>query len=101
MAKVEVSIPHKLGKEEALRRIRAGLEKAQGSFAGLTLTDQTWSGDQLQFKAGAMGQTVPGEIEVLNDGVRIAVDLPFFLAAMAETAKGLIQKQGQLLLEKK
>ncbi|BAT58711.1 putative polyhydroxyalkanoic acid system protein [Variibacter gotjawalensis] len=101
MAKVEVSIPHSLGKDEAARRIKAGLEKAQGGFAGLTLTDQTWTGDTMVFKAGAMGQSVPGEIDVAEQSVRIAVDLPFFLAAMAETAKGMIEKQGQLLLEKK
>ena len=98
---VTVSIPHSLGKDEAQRRIKAGLEKAKGSFAGLTLSEQTWTGDTLRFTAGAFGQSVSGEIEAQDDHVRIMVELPLLLAAMAETAKGLMQKQGQLLLEKK
>ena len=101
MAKVDVSIPHSLGKEEAARRIKAGLERANGSFAGLTISEQTWTGDQLRFAAGAFGQTVGGTIDVTDASVKIEVDLPFFLAKMAETAKALMQKQGQVLLEKK
>jgi putative polyhydroxyalkanoate system protein len=98
---VTVSIPHSLGKDEALRRIKTGLEKAKGSFAGLSLSEQNWNGDTLSFRAGAMGQSVRGEIEALDDHVRIEVELPLILAAMAETAKGLMQSQGKLLLEKK
>jgi len=98
---VVVSIPHRLGREEAARRIRTGLERAHGSFGGLAFTEQAWAGDQLTFRAAALGQTASGVIDVTDDHVRIEVQLPWLLAQMAEKAKALMQKQGQVLLEKK
>lgn len=98
---VVVSIPHRLGRDEATRRLKAGLERAQGGFGGLSLAEQTWTGDHLQFQAGALGQSVRGAIDVADDHVRIEVQLPWLLAQFAEKAKGLLQQQGKLLLEKK
>jgi hypothetical protein len=98
---VVVTVSHKLGREEATRRLRSGLERAHGSFAGLTLMEQTWTGDQLAFRAGALGQTASGTVAVADDHVRIELQLPWLLAKVAEKAKALMQREGQLLLEKK
>ena len=98
---VVVSIPHRLGKEEAARRIRTGLERAHGSFGGLAFTEQTWTENRLQFRASALGQNAAGTIDVADDHVRIEVHLPWLLAQLAEKAKALMQRQGQILLEKK
>jgi hypothetical protein len=38
---------------------------------------------------------------VAEDSVRVEVQLPWMLSMVAEKAKGLIQKQGTLMLEKK
>lgn len=97
---VVVSIPHRLGKEEAVRRLQSGFGRAQG-FAGLNIMEQTWTGERLQFRAGALGQVASGTVDVADDHVRIEVQLPWLLAQMAEKAKALMQRQGQLLLEKK
>ncbi len=41
-----VVIPHSLGKDEALRRIKAGIGRARGEFARLlTIEEEAWSGD--------------------------------------------------------
>jgi putative polyhydroxyalkanoate system protein len=97
---VVVSIPHRLGKEEARERIKSGFGRAQG-FGGLNILEQTWNGDRLEFRAGALGQTASGSVDVGDDHVRIEVQLPWLLAQLAEKAKALMQKQGQILLEKK
>lgn len=97
---VTVSIPHRLGKDEAMRRLKSGFGRAQG-FAGLSITEQDWTDSQLRFSATAMGQTAAGTVDVAEDHVHIEVTLPWFLAQLAEKAKGLIHKQTQLLLEKK
>jgi hypothetical protein len=55
----------------------------------------------MSFRVGAMGQTVTGHLEVLDDAVRVEVQLPWILAVVAEKAKAFIQKQGNLMLEKK
>ena len=55
----------------------------------------------MDFRVGAMGQNVNGHLEVMQDHVRVEVQLPWILAMVAEKAKTFIQKQGTLLLEKK
>jgi hypothetical protein len=55
----------------------------------------------MDFRVGAMGQTVNGFLQVGEDHVRVEVQLPWILAMAAEKAKTFIQKQGTLMLEKK
>ena len=55
----------------------------------------------MDFRVGAMGQNVSGHLEVMEDQVRVEVQLPWILAMIAEKAKTFIQKQGTLMLEKK
>jgi len=97
-----VSIPHNLGKEEALRRIHGGIGRVKTSFAAhLTVIDETWTGDRLDFKVTVLRQAVSGAMEVGAQQVLLTVELPWALAIMAEKAKELISRQGTLLLEKK
>jgi hypothetical protein len=97
-----VSIPHNLGKEEALRRIQAGLGNARANYSRfVTLQEETWTGDHLQFQIAALGQSASGSIDVADDHVRLEVMLPWLLAVIAEKFTPLIQKEGTLMLEKK
>jgi hypothetical protein len=97
-----ISIPHRLGKAEALRRLRSDLGSAGASFGHLfRIDEQTWTGDRLQFRVTAVGQAVHGSIDVAEDCVRLEVFLPWLLAMLAEKLQPLIRKEGTLLLEKK
>ncbi|HEX2555904.1 MAG TPA: polyhydroxyalkanoic acid system family protein [Microvirga sp.] len=97
-----VSIPHSLGKAEASRRLRDGVGQLKTQFGNKIATvEERWEGDRLSFRVGAMGQTVTGHLDVAADSVRVEVQLPWVLAMVADKAKGLIQKQGTLMLEKK
>ena len=97
-----VSIPHSLGKAEATRRLQAGVAQMKNQFSGqIASFDEQWASDRMSFRVGAMGQTVSGHLEVTEDAVRVEVQLPWFLSVVAEKAKGFIQKQGTLMLEKK
>jgi hypothetical protein len=99
---VVVSIPHQLGKDEARRRLETGVTRLQQQFsAQIASIDQRWEGDRMDFKVGAMGQTIAGHLEVFADAVRIEIVLPWILAVLAEKARGFVQKQGTLMLEKK
>ena len=44
MEPLVVTIPHELGKEEALRRVRPALAKESTSFPVLKVEEETWSG---------------------------------------------------------
>jgi hypothetical protein len=97
-----VSIPHNLGQAEAMRRLQGGMAGVKSQFGDKVASIQeTWSGNRMDFRVGAMGQNVSGHLEVMQDQVRVEVQLPWILAMVAEKAKTFIQKQGTLLLEKK
>jgi Putative polyhydroxyalkanoic acid system protein (PHA_gran_rgn) len=97
-----VLLPHRLGKDEALRRIKDGLGRAKGEFAWLLSIDQdVWTGDRLSFRASALGQTATGFIDVYEANVRVEVTLPWLLARFAHAAQRVIGQKGQLMLEKK
>ena len=97
-----VSIPHRLGKEEAVRRLKSGLGDAQSKFGHLfALQEETWTGDRLQFRISALGQVASGTIDVADDHVDLEVILPWLLAKVAEAIQPLIRREGTLLLEKK
>ena len=97
-----VTIPHRLGKQEAINRLRAGLSSARSHFGQLlAVEEEVWEGDTVEFCVRALGQTANGKIETFDDHVRLEVSLPWLLAAFAEMIAPVIRKQGQLLLEKK
>ena len=97
-----VTIPHRLGKDEALRRLKSGLGSARTNFGHLfTVQEETWTGDRLQFRISAIGQAASGSIDVAESHVTLEVYLPWLLARLAETIQPWIRKEGTLLLEKK
>ncbi len=97
-----VSIPHSLGKAEALRRIKSGLGSVRTSYGQvLHIEEETWSGDRLAFRVSALGQRASGNIDVRDGDVQIEVTLPWLLHKIAERITPTIRKEGVLMLEKK
>ena len=99
---VTVTISHRLGKVEALRRIKEGLARTSGHLgAVIAIEQETWEGDTLRFRMRALGQIAAGSIEVREDALRIEVSLPALLAKAAKRLLPILRKQATLLLEKK
>jgi Putative polyhydroxyalkanoic acid system protein (PHA_gran_rgn) len=97
-----VSIPHQLGKDEAVRRLKTGFGGVRTNYGHLfSVDDEVWTGDTLQFRVSAIGQAVSGTIDVAQDHVTLQVYLPWLLAKIAEAVQPLIRKEGTLLLENK
>ena len=97
-----VVIPHRLGKDEALRRIKDGLGRARTEFAWLlSVQEEVWSGDRLTFRVSALGQNASGFIDVYEAAVRLEVTLPWLLARVAHAVQRVIGQKGTLMLEKK
>jgi hypothetical protein len=97
-----VSIPHRLGKDEALRRLKSGFSQARTNFSGvMSMSEETWNGDQVSFRIGVMGQQAQGTVDVGESDVRVAVELPWLLARIADKIAPLIQRETQLMLDKK
>ena len=80
---ISVTIPHCLGKDEALRRIKNGIGEARTTFASvLTVKEETWSGDTLTFRVNALMQETAGTIAVADNHVKLDVELPWLLAKL-------------------
>jgi len=99
---IKIDIPHKLTREAARVRIAEGFGKMRDQAIGnMVKFEDVWTGDRLDFRAKMLGQTVVGRLDVLDNGVHVELDLPGFLAAIADKVKGKIARGGQILLEKK
>jgi hypothetical protein len=97
-----VSIPHRLGKDEALRRMKTGLDSVRTQYAQfIRVNEEVWSGDRLAFSVTAMKQQVSGILDVFEDHVRLEVTLPWLLGRLAHGIQSVIRKKGTLMLEKK
>jgi hypothetical protein len=97
-----VSISHRLGKDEAVRRLKSGFGNVRTNYGHvIAIKDETWSGDCLRFHVSALGQAANGIVDVRDDHVRLEVTLPWLLAKLAEKLQPLIRKEGMLMLEKK
>ena len=58
---IVVTLPHRLGKAEALRRLQASFSSAQSSGASLLVFKKQWSGDHLDFRASSSSHFEGGE----------------------------------------
>jgi hypothetical protein len=67
----------------------------------LTVDEEKWNGDHMDFRVRALGQAASGSIDVAEDHVRLVVFLPWLLAKFAEVVQSAIRARGRLLLEKK
>jgi hypothetical protein len=96
-----MTISHELGKEEAKRRLQNGVGQMRAQLAPLTSAlDHHWVEDRLTFQMVALGQRIAGQIDVLEEAVRIELQLPGVLGWLGEKIGGRIQRQAALMLEK-
>ena len=86
MPRLLMQIPHALGREEATRRVKEQIPKAQSQ---VTDFDEQWQDHTLTFHFKAMGFKVGGTLAMEDSAANLNVDLP--LAAMM--VKGIIEQR--------
>ncbi|HET6388534.1 polyhydroxyalkanoic acid system family protein [Hyphomicrobium sp.] len=96
---VVITIHHRLGKDEAIRRLKSGLASANIPF--VKVEREHWNGDQLEFGLTGMGQKASGTALVSDDAVRLELILPWLLQRFAELATSALATRAKVLLEKK
>jgi putative polyhydroxyalkanoate system protein len=96
---IEVDLPHKLGKDEARRRIANNVHKLEQHIPGGARVDSGWAGDQLNLDVHAMGDSVKATIDVDETKVRVRVLLPGMLSFFGAPIQAMLQKKGNLLLD--
>ena len=100
---ITMTIPHSLGKEGARHRLADGFtslrQQMTGGLINVVSFQEHWDGDQLHFQGGGLGQTIRGRLEVLDNAVRIEVELPAILSAIADRISGQLKTVTRTLLE--
>ena len=96
-----ITISHRLGKDEALSRIKGALGEASSSFPALYVEQETWTGDRMDFRVRALGQVAAGNVQVGEQDVRLEVTLPWLLQKFAQAVQRAVEGRGRILLEKK
>jgi hypothetical protein len=96
-----VTIPHALGKQEALRRLKSGMTRVLGGIPVMKVEEQAWADDRLSFRVSALGQVASGTVDVGDDNVRLEVMLPLLLQKFAQLVQRGMTEGTQRLLEKK
>jgi hypothetical protein len=100
-APLVVSIPHSLGREEAMRRLKSGLTRAASSVPVLHVDEERWEDNRMMFRVRALGQVAAGHVDVADDHVKVEVVLPWLLQRFAEVAQAAIRSRGKLWLTKR
>ena len=96
-----VSIPHTLGRLEARRRLDSGIGRLRSELnVLLSGLDCHWEEDTLNFVASVIWQRITGRIEVLDDVVRVEIDLPWIMQLLRDTIAKQVRGRGVALLER-
>lgn len=99
---IVVDLPHKLGVEEAKRRMQGGIGRLKDHVpGGAAEVETSWTGDRMHLRVQAMGQEVVGHVDVEERLVRLEVSLPPFLSFFASKVESLMRSRGGELLEDK
>jgi len=100
---IDVDLPHKLGRDEARRRLADNIHKLKDHIpGGATHVESSWAGDRLTLNVHAMGQSVEALIDVEETKVHARIQLPGMLALFAGPIEAMLKaKGGDLLLDDK
>lgn len=96
---IEVDLPHNLGKDEARRRIANNIHRLHEHIPGGAHVESGWTGDQLNLRVTALGDSVQSTIDVEETKVRVRVLLPGLLGMFGGPIHAMLASKGNLLLE--
>ena len=96
---LHLSVPHNTTRDEARRRLEAGLARVVRDFGGkVSAVEQTWTGDRLDFAVAALGQRVAGQLDVGERDVDVRIVLPWLLARFADKLRPMLERETKKLL---
>ncbi len=99
MNNLTMSIPHRLGRDEARRRIEDEVGTVRREYGALLHNlDTTWDGDRLNFSLSALGQPISGHLLVEDQVVHVDVELPWLFAMLGGAVKHQVECHGHKLL---
>jgi hypothetical protein len=90
MPRVSFSVPHQLGQEAALQRLKDKADTVKKSFASdVSNAFDRWEGNQLEFGFTTAGMNIKGSMVVEESAVQVNVDVPL----VAMMFKGMVERR--------
>jgi hypothetical protein len=99
MPSIKLSVPHKLGADEAKRRITQLIGEARGQF-GHSVSDvkESWVDNRGTFSFRAMGFSVSGNLQVEPATVEMDINLPFAALPLKGRIENELSSKAKTLL---
>lgn len=92
MPKVDIGVPHALGREEALGRLKQKVELLQRTYGSKAVElHLEWTDNVLQFQVQVMGMRIGGTATVEAAEVRVHAEIP--LSALP--FRGMVEKRAK------
>jgi Putative polyhydroxyalkanoic acid system protein (PHA_gran_rgn) len=99
MSNLNITVPHQLSQDEALRRIRQYIEQAKMQYSDkITGFQEDWNGHVGAFKVSASGFSGSGNIIVNPSEVSIQSSLPLLAMAFKGRIEAFVQETLMRLL---
>ncbi|HEX8667767.1 MAG TPA: polyhydroxyalkanoic acid system family protein [Allosphingosinicella sp.] len=99
---IRIDLPHKLGAEEARRRIAGGIGRLKDHMPGGNANvESRWEGNRLHLSVSAMAQQVQAILDVQEQVVHIEVTLPPALSFFGKAVEAVLRREGGRMLEDK
>lgn len=97
---IVIDVPHRLGRAEARRRMRARVGELPGHIPGgvAEVTSSWLDENRMAIAVAALGQRLSAELEAQETRVRVTLDLPPALAFFAGAIEAAVQRKGAELL---
>jgi hypothetical protein len=100
VAALDISVPHRLGREAALVRVQSFLDEMRQSYSHeISDLRGQWDENLLEFSFAARGLTVQGRLVVEELFVRVAGPLPLAALFFRGRIEQTIRQELQRLLE--
>jgi hypothetical protein len=99
MPSLDLTIPHQLSQEEALKRIKNLLSEAKRDHADkIDHLEEKWDGNKGTFSFSAKGYDVSGMLEVLPHSIELTSTVPFAVSLFKGMIASMIQQKAKELL---
>jgi hypothetical protein len=99
MPKLDMTVPHRLSQDKALRRIQGLLGEVKTQFADkISNLHEEWNGSSGNFSFSAMGFSVSGTLAVRPSEVELSGDLPLAAAFLKGKIEATIRERAETLL---
>ncbi len=93
---IVVTVPHNLGAEAARERVALHVEQLRKDYVDkIAHSEIAWTGNRADMRISTLGQVITMQMDVLNNALRIEVQLPWILTALSSRIQDMLTSDAQ------